>query len=99
MKNQHMRESSRKNRRARSLGGLITMLLLGVLIQSCAVGPDYVQPEYEMPDIWQARLVEGLSTAESVREASLRVLESRRERGESDHPFFWAAFVAAGDWR
>ncbi len=67
MKNQHMRESNRLSRRGQSLGGLITMILLGVLIQSCAVGPDYVKPEYEMPDIWQARLVEGLAAGEAPR--------------------------------
>jgi CHAT domain-containing protein len=27
------------------------------------------------------------------------VLNTRREAGESTHPFYWAAFVAAGDWR
>jgi CHAT domain-containing protein len=40
-----------------------------------------------------------LSTADSVRRASLTVLNERREAGESTHPFYWAAFVAAGDWR
>jgi CHAT domain-containing protein len=34
-----------------------------------------------------------------VREASLAVLHARRARGQSTHPFYWAAFVAAGDWR
>ena len=31
--------------------------------------------------------------------ASLTVLNDRRERGESTDPFYWAGFVAAGDWR
>jgi CHAT domain-containing protein len=27
------------------------------------------------------------------------VLRDRRAKGLSTHPFYWAAFVAAGDWR
>jgi CHAT domain-containing protein len=38
-------------------------------------------------------------TAAAVREASLKVLGTRRDAGSSTHPFFWGAFVAAGDWR
>ncbi len=41
----------------------------------------------------------GLSTAEAVRHAGLAMLEARRGAGASTHPFFWGAFVAAGDWR
>jgi CHAT domain-containing protein len=52
-----------------------------------------------MTALYAARLGARLSTAESVREASLTVLRHRRESGESTHPFYWAAFVAAGDWR
>jgi len=40
-----------------------------------------------------------MSMADATRAASLRVLQSRRARGQSTHPFYWAAFVAAGDWR
>lgn len=42
---------------------------------------------------------EGMSTADSVRQASLDLLANRRESGLSAHPFYWGAFVAAGDWR
>jgi len=52
-----------------------------------------------MRNLYEARFTEGRDTAVSVREASLRVLKRRREDGESTHPFYWAAFVAAGDWR
>jgi CHAT domain-containing protein/TolA-binding protein len=52
-----------------------------------------------MRALYEGRLVKKLSTAESVRAASLEVLRSRREKGQSTHPFFWAGFVAAGDWR
>ena len=31
--------------------------------------------------------------------AQLAVLAERRAKGESTHPFYWGAFVAAGDWR
>jgi len=52
---------------------------------------------------WMDRLYErrlsGLSTAEAVRAASLDIIASRRAAGDSAHPFFWGAFVAAGDWR
>jgi len=44
-------------------------------------------------------LVRKLSSADAVREASLAVLRQRRAKGLSAHPFHWAAFVAAGDWR
>jgi CHAT domain-containing protein/tetratricopeptide (TPR) repeat protein len=49
--------------------------------------------------LYEARLQKKLSTAEAVREASLAVLQHRRLHGKSTHPFFWAGFVAAGDWR
>jgi CHAT domain-containing protein len=52
-----------------------------------------------MTALYDARLRKGKSTAESVRDASLSVLSARRKAGESTHPFHWAAFVAAGDWR
>jgi CHAT domain-containing protein len=52
-----------------------------------------------MKSLYEGRMLKGLSTAEAVREASLAVLNARREQGESTHPFYWAALVAAGDWR
>ncbi|MDX1388519.1 MAG: CHAT domain-containing protein, partial [Acidobacteriota bacterium] len=52
-----------------------------------------------MDELYSARLKEHLTTAQSVHEATLRLLEDRRERGLSTHPFYWGAFVAAGDWR
>jgi len=52
-----------------------------------------------MKALYDGRLVRKLDTAEAVREASLAVMKQRREAGESTHPFYWAAFVAAGDWR
>jgi CHAT domain-containing protein/tetratricopeptide (TPR) repeat protein len=51
-----------------------------------------------MRELYLARLA-GSSTAESVARASCPVIEERREAGLSVHPFYWGAFVAAGDWR
>jgi CHAT domain-containing protein len=52
-----------------------------------------------MKRLYTARWAEGMSTADAVHEASLEELEKRRSEGESTHPFFWAGFVAAGEWR
>jgi CHAT domain-containing protein len=45
------------------------------------------------------RLERKLSTADAVHQASVTVLRARRAAKQSTHPFFWAGFVAAGDWR
>jgi CHAT domain-containing protein len=52
-----------------------------------------------MRALYEARLRQKLDTAESVRTASLSVLRARQANGLSTQPFYWAAFVAAGDWR
>jgi CHAT domain-containing protein len=52
-----------------------------------------------MAALYRARLEQRLGTAEAVREATRSALGARRARGESMHPFYWGAFVAAGDWR
>lgn len=52
-----------------------------------------------MRALYEGRLQRGLSTADAVHHASLATLRDRRARGLSTHPFYWAAFVAAGDWR
>jgi len=52
-----------------------------------------------MRSLYEGRLKAGLSTAAAVRSASLSVLRDRRARGQSTHPFYWAAFVAVGDWQ
>lgn len=49
--------------------------------------------------LYRARLNDGLSTAASVRRASLRMLEAQRRAGVEPHPYVWGAFVAAGSWR
>jgi CHAT domain-containing protein/tetratricopeptide (TPR) repeat protein len=52
-----------------------------------------------MRALYQSRLVRRTSTAVAVRDATIGLLRDRRSRGESAHPFYWAAFVAAGNWR
>ena len=52
-----------------------------------------------MRALYEGRFQRNLSTADAVHQASLSVLRDRRAKGLSPHPFYWAAFVAAGDWR
>ena len=52
-----------------------------------------------MKALYTARLSRRLDTPDSVRAASIQLLEQRRKGNLSTHPFYWAAFVAAGDWR
>jgi CHAT domain-containing protein len=54
--------------------------------------------------VWMRTLYEGrfqkhLSTADAVHAANVAVLLGRRAKSQSTHPFYWAGFVAAGDWR
>ena len=52
-----------------------------------------------MRALYEGRLQKHLSTADAMHQASLSVLRARRLRGQSTNPFYWAGFVAAGDWR
>jgi CHAT domain-containing protein/tetratricopeptide (TPR) repeat protein len=52
-----------------------------------------------MAALYRARLERSLSTSEAVRAAILDTLRDRRAAGQSTHPFYWAGFVALGDWR
>jgi len=49
--------------------------------------------------LYQYRFVDSSTTIEAVHRANLDLLDARREAGSSTHPFYWAGFVAAGDWR
>jgi CHAT domain-containing protein len=51
-----------------------------------------------MRSLYGHRLSGGTATAQAVQAATLDVLRSRRAQGRSTSPFFWAAFVASGDW-
>jgi len=52
-----------------------------------------------MLELYHQRLVEHRPTIDSVYQASLKALRERRTKHLSTHPFYWAGFVAAGDWR
>lgn len=52
-----------------------------------------------MESLYRSRLQQGADTVDAVASAGLAVLKARREKGESVHPFYWAGFVAVGDWR
>jgi CHAT domain-containing protein/tetratricopeptide (TPR) repeat protein len=51
-----------------------------------------------MRQLYRARLVLGLTTIDAVHQANLHTLHQRRAARQSTHPFYWAGFVAAGDW-
>ena len=52
-----------------------------------------------MQSLYEQRLNKQMDTARSVRAASLETLKRRRAAGQGTHPFYWAPFVAVGDWR
>ncbi|HET7225632.1 MAG TPA: CHAT domain-containing protein, partial [Candidatus Eisenbacteria bacterium] len=52
-----------------------------------------------MAALYRHRLLHKATTCAAVRAATLESLRARRARGQSTHPFHWAAFVALGDWR
>ena len=49
-----------------------------------------------MKRLYDARFVRALTTAASVREASVGILRERRRHGESTHPSAWGAVIASG---
>jgi CHAT domain-containing protein len=52
-----------------------------------------------MRALYDARFRSALSTADAVHTASVTVLRDRRSKKQSTLPVYWAAFVAAGDWK
>jgi CHAT domain-containing protein len=52
-----------------------------------------------MEQLYGALFDAGMGTADATHHASLRILQARRASGSNTHPFFWASFVSAGDWR
>jgi len=70
----------------------------GTLIMSLWAVDDEASRAW-MRALYDGRLIGHLGTAEAVREAGIGALRDLRARGRSTHPFYWAAFVAAGDWR
>ncbi|HEU4663220.1 MAG TPA: CHAT domain-containing tetratricopeptide repeat protein [Dokdonella sp.] len=49
--------------------------------------------------LYAARFDRGLDTAAALAAAQRDILAARRARSDSTHPYYWAAFVATGDWR
>jgi CHAT domain-containing protein len=49
--------------------------------------------------LYEGRFVDDMETAEAVHRANLELLRQRRQAGLSTHPFYWAGFIASGDWR
>jgi len=79
-------------RRAFEIAGVET------LIMSLWSVEDQTAQEW-VQEFYRARLESGLPTIEAVRQATLHLLEGRRQAGRTTHPFYWGAFVATGDWR
>jgi CHAT domain-containing protein len=52
-----------------------------------------------MVALYEGRFQKHLSSAEAVHAATVAMLRDRRAKKLSTAPFYWAAFVAAGDWR
>ena len=55
--------------------------------------------EQWMEALYKNRFLRGMNTVDSVNQPSLALLRQRRANHLSTHPFYWAAFLAAGDWR
>jgi CHAT domain-containing protein/tetratricopeptide (TPR) repeat protein len=51
-----------------------------------------------MGTLYREHFLSGKDTGESVRAASVQILRQRRAKHQSTHPFYWGAFIAAGDW-
>lgn len=49
--------------------------------------------------LYGARIERHLGAADALADAQRHLIAARRARGEPTHPYYWAAFVASGDWR
>lgn len=49
--------------------------------------------------LYRARVTERADTPAAMQAAQRAVLAARRKSGQSDHPWYWAGFLALGDWR
>ena len=52
-----------------------------------------------MTALYEGRIEEKLDAPDAVTKADLSVLRWRRAHARSADPFYWAAFVATGDWK
>jgi CHAT domain-containing protein len=78
-------------RRALEIAGVRTVLM------SLWPVPDEAARSW-MTSFYETKLG-GASVIEAGRRASVRTLHKLREDGQPTHPYLWAGFVAAGDWR
>jgi CHAT domain-containing protein/tetratricopeptide (TPR) repeat protein len=69
----------------------------GTLVMSLWSVEDHATREW-MGALYRNRLQHHMPASTAVWEASRSVLRDRRAHGHSTHPFYWAGFVAAGDW-
>jgi CHAT domain-containing protein/Tfp pilus assembly protein PilF len=49
-----------------------------------------------MSEVYRERFVANLQTPAAIRQATMKILASRRAAKQSTHPAYWGAFVAAG---
>jgi CHAT domain-containing protein len=52
-----------------------------------------------MQRFYRTRFASHTDAAEALASAARETLLARRAAGQSTHPYYWAAFVASGDWR
>ena len=44
---------------------LFIVISAGIFIQGCTVGPNYIKPEVDVPDVWHEHAIQGLSTEQA----------------------------------
>jgi len=52
-----------------------------------------------MEAFYRAGVAEDMTAVDAVGAASRELLREGRQQGETEHPFYWGAFVSTGDWR
>lgn len=50
-------------------------------------------------NLYGARFADQRTTMDAVWQSSIKALRHQRTAGASTHPYYWAGFVAVGDWR
>jgi CHAT domain-containing protein len=58
---------------------------------------DAVTRQY-MHELYEERLARRASTADAIWNSSRKLLLDRRAAGKSTNPWYWAGFIASGDW-
>jgi CHAT domain-containing protein len=52
-----------------------------------------------MQSLYRERFVAHADVPDAMANAMRSVITARRAKGESDHPYYWAAFISEGGWR